>query len=463
MSNPQIQVKFDHGTLVVTHLPDEHASVFPWLVFDARNQTYRTAARHYRDLVLFLHERGIPYVDEAKAFQPLLLPLKSQLSPYPHQTDALDAWTQAGKRGIIELPTGAGKTILAVLAMAKTQRPTLIVVPTIDLLIQWQKVLQTFFDQEIGVVGGGSRERLPITVTTYDSATFNTEFWGDQFGLLICDECHHLPAPAYQFIADGTIAPFRLGLTATLERNDGKESVCERLLGRPCFSLPIDALEGKYLAPYEVRRVPVELSAGERKRYEESRKVYIDFLRKSHVSLNQPNGWAQFIMHCQRSAEGKAAFSAYREQRKISFCSSAKKDALWDVLVAHKNDRVIVFTEDNETVYQLSHQLFFPVITHQTKVSERKKLLKAFSEGSLPVLLTSKVLNEGVDVPEANIGIVLSGSGSVREHVQRLGRILRKRPGKRAILYEIFSDSSAESGVSERRRQHRAYMGRNEC
>lgn len=463
MPGTRIQISFDHGTLVLSHLSHEQALNFSWLVYDERNRTYRTAARNYRELVLFLHEEGISYDDQAKNFLPLSLPLASDISPFPHQADALEAWVNAGKRGIVELPTGAGKTILAVLAIAKVQRPTLVVVPTIDLLIQWQKVLQTHFAQEIGMVGGGSHERKPITVTTYDSASFNTEFWGNEFGFLICDECHHLPAPAYEFIAAGAIAPFRLGLTATLERPDGKESICEDLLGSQCFSLPIDALEGKYLAPYEVRRIPVELTVDERNRYEDSRKTYLSFLRKSHVSFNQPNGWAQFIMLCQRSAEGKKALRAYREQRKIAFSSAGKTDALWKVLLEHKHDRIIVFTEDNETVYQLSHLLFFPVITHHTKVAERKKLLQAFSDGDLPILLTSKVLNEGVDVPDANIGIVLSGSGSVREHVQRLGRILRKRPGKQAILYEIFSGSSAESGVSERRRQHRAYMGRDEC
>ena len=460
MAEPRIQVDFDHGTLVVSHLRSEFAERFPQLIFDERTKTHRSAARHYGALVLFLHENSVPYDDHARNFSPLALPLKSKLSPYPHQEEALDAWKKSNKHGIVELPTGAGKTILAVLAIASVQRPTLIVVPTIDLLLQWQKVLQGFFDQEIGMVGGGHHDRKAITVTTYDSASFNTEFWGNEFGFLICDECHHLPAPAYQFIADGAIAPFRLGLTATLERADGKESVTETLLGKCCFSLPIDALEGRFLAPYEIRRIPIELSPDERHQYEASREIYLGFLRKSRISFNKPNAWAQFIMQCHQSAEGRRAFKAYREQRQIAFSSSGKQDALWEVLLRHKNDRIIIFTEDNATVYQLSHRLFFPVITHQTKVSERKKLLKAFSDGRLPVLLTSKVLNEGVDVPDANVGIVLSGSGSIREHVQRLGRILRKRPGKQAILYEIFSDSSAESGVSERRRQHRAYQGK---
>ena len=123
----------------------------------------------------------------------------------------------------------------------------------------------------------------------------------------------------------------------------------------------------------------------------------------------------------------------------------------------HREDRAILFTEDNETVYRVSERFFIPAITHQTPGDERKQILTRFAEGRYRRLITAKVLNEGVDVPEANVGIILSGSGSVREHVQRLGRILRHRPDKRAVLYEILADVAAESSMSERRRQHRAY------
>jgi superfamily II DNA or RNA helicase len=133
-------------------------------------------------------------------------------------------------------------------------------------------------------------------------------------------------------------------------------------------------------------------------------------------------------------------------------------DALWRILARHAKDRVLVFTEDNETVYRISRRFLLPALTHKTRPQERKELLDAFSAGTLRVLVTAKVLNEGVDVPEANVGVVLSGSGSVREHVQRLGRILRKREGKAATLYEVVSDVAAEAGISERRRQHEAYV-----
>jgi superfamily II DNA or RNA helicase len=162
-------------------------------------------------------------------------------------------------------------------------------------------------------------------------------------------------------------------------------------------------------------------------------------------------------MRSSRSDEGRRAFLAYRNQKQLALTASGKMDAVQRLLFAHRRDRTIIFTEDNATVYALSRRFLLPAITHQSKVKERSSILKAFNDGSLRAVVTSKVLNEGVNVPEANVAIVLSGSASVREHVQRLGRILRKREGKHAVLYELVSAKTSEEGVSQRRREHRAY------
>ena len=118
---------------------------------------------------------------------------------------------------------------------------------------------------------------------------------------------------------------------------------------------------------------------------------------------------------------------------------------------------MLIFTADNATVYQIARRFLVPAITHQTKTKERKTILERFHSGDYPVIVTSQVLNEGVDVPAANVGIILSGTGSVREHVQRLGRLLRKLGDKQAMLYEVVSRGTAEEFTSERRRQHHAY------
>ena len=151
-------------------------------------------------------------------------------------------------------------------------------------------------------------------------------------------------------------------------------------------------------------------------------------------------------------------FRAFLEQRRIARGGEAKIRKVWELVGEHAGERIIIFTADNETAYAIGRRFGWPVITHRTKPGERKEFLARFREGVYTVLVTSKVLNEGVDVPAVAVGIILSGSGSVREHVQRLGRILRPAPGKeQAVLYELVSSGTSEENVSARRREHRAY------
>jgi superfamily II DNA or RNA helicase len=175
------------------------------------------------------------------------------------------------------------------------------------------------------------------------------------------------------------------------------------------------------------------------------------------IRMGAPDGWSRFLMLSSRSDEGRRAFAAYRRQRALALCAPGKITLLERLLHAHRRDRVIVFTEDNATVYGISRRFLLPAITHQTKVKERSWILGGLAEGSLGAVVTSKVLNEGVDVPDANVAIVLSGSGSVREHVQRLGRILRKKEGKQALLYELVAAGTSEEYTSQKRRDHVAY------
>ena len=159
-----------------------------------------------------------------------------------------------------------------------------------------------------------------------------------------------------------------------------------------------------------------------------------------------------------RSPEGRLAFRAFLDQRRLARGGEAKLRALWEILRHHAGERIIVFTADNSAAYELGRRFALPVMTHLTKASERKEFLEKFRDGSYPVLVTNRVLNEGVDVPAAAVGVVLAGTGSVREHVQRLGRVLRAAPGKsQAVLYELVSAGTSEESVSSRRRSHRAY------
>jgi superfamily II DNA or RNA helicase len=452
-----LEIFFDKGTLIAQHYNCEFNKYFNFFKWDERILAYRAPAFYYRDFVLSLREKKIPYVDNAKNFFPREFPIASQLIPRNYQKEALLSWITIGSRGVIVLPTGSGKTILAILAISKIQRPTLIHVPTIDLMTQWHQVLQIFFQIPIGLLGGGYHNLESITVATYDSALIHVPFNGNKFGFIIFDECHHLPSEQMQYTAISSIAPFRLGLTATPERADRKESLLYELCGTICYQANIRDLEGVTLSPYEVITIEVELTKEEKYQYDEARKIYLTFLKENNINFSHSNAWQKFLWTSSQSLQGKVAFSAYLKQKKISYTTENKFIQVWNIITQHRFDRIIIFTQDNETAYKIGRRFILPVITHHTKLKEREIFLNLFRNGVYGVLVTSKVLNEGVDVPDANVAIVVSGSGAVREHVQRLGRILRAKEGKKAVLYELVSAGTGEYFVNQRRRMHDAY------
>jgi superfamily II DNA or RNA helicase len=455
-----LEIFFDKGTLIAQQYNCEFNKYFSFFKWDERILAYRAPAFYYREFVLLLREKKIPYVDNAKNFLPCEFPIVTQLIARNYQKEALLSWIAMGSRGVIVLPTGAGKTILAVLAITKIQRPTLIHVPTIDLMSQWHRVLQHFFQKPIGLLGGGYHNLEPITVATYDSALIHVPHKGNKFGLIIFDECHHLPGEQMQYTAISSIAPFRLGLTATPERADGKESLLYELCGPVCYQANIRDLEGVTLSPYEVITVEVDMTADEKIQYDEARKIYLSFLKDNNITFSHSNAWQKFLWISSQSSEGRSAFVSYLKQKKLSQASENKFTHVWNIICQHRYDRIIIFTQDNETAYNLGRRFILPVITHHTKVKEREMFLNSFRDGKYGIIVTSKVLNEGVDVPDANVAIVVSGSGAVREHVQRLGRILRAKEGKKAVLYELVSSGTGEYFVNQRRRMHSAYEKR---
>ncbi len=455
------RLEFEAGTLVLDGVPElEMAPAVRKLVRpDDRVRAFRARACDYAALVIALQASGVKLEDRARRFTSLDdLSLAVELIPRPHQEEAFRAWRDGLFRGVVSLPTGSGKTILAVMAAAYLKRSALFLVPTLDLLSQWVGVLEHFFGRRVGMLGGGEREILDFTVSTYDSAVLNMEFIGNRFGLLVCDECHHLPGPETRLAAAMSIAPYRLGLSATPELPDDRAEVLRDLLGPTLCQIPIDELEGKVLSPYVTHQIPVSLDPEEEEAYERNRKIYIGFLRSHQLNFQFKSEWGRFLGLCARLPEGRAVFRAFLEQRRIARGGEAKIRKVWELVARHASERVIIFTADNAAAYDLGRRFCWPVITHRTRPGERREFLELFREGVYTVLVTSKVLNEGVDVPAVAVGIILSGSGSVREHVQRLGRILRPAPGKaQAVLYELVSSGTGEESVSARRREHRAY------
>ena len=280
---PTVIVDYDRGTVLV------RADTFtletlplPGVTVDPRVNRWRAPGRYYRDIICALRDSGVPFEDRARDYRvgendQLSLALQIERSPFPYQQEAVDAWWKADGRGIVVLPTGSGKTFVAQLAMMRADRPTLIVAPTIDLMQQWYGVIGSNFGVEVGLLGGGYYEPLPITVATYDSAYLHMERLGNRYGLVIFDECHHLPGPSYILTAEFLIAPFRLGLTATLEREDGAEVRLENTVGPTVYRQEIKALAGEYLSDYETVRIHVRLSDEEAERYHSARTLIATF------------------------------------------------------------------------------------------------------------------------------------------------------------------------------------------
>lgn len=453
----EVELDFEEGTLVVRGLEKGDSLQKPW-VYDERIGAWRGPALNYRGALGGLLREGWAVLDGARGYQEIPLKMGQRFKPYEHQQEGLEAWEKGKNRGVVVLPTGAGKSFLASLAIESVGRTTLVVVPTLDLMAQWVGNLEEAFGGPVGMLGGGYHEIEEITVSTYDSAAIHMSRLGDRFGLLVFDEVHHLPGEIYRQAARESIAPFRLGLTATPERADGKERDFEELVGPIVYRRTIKELAGEILADYEVRTLEVAMDEADRAAYEEARGIYRGFVEENSIRLGGLRGWQRFLAATNRSDGGRRALRAYHEQKRLSQVHGAKLALLYELLGRHREERTLIFTHDNASVYQISQALLCPSITHETKVKERREILRKFRGGEYRLLVTSKVLNEGVDIPEASVAVILAGSGSVREHVQRLGRILRRREGKKALLYELVTADSVESFVSQRRREHDAYQ-----
>jgi superfamily II DNA or RNA helicase len=457
MSSRPLVLRFDAGTLLLDGA-DGAVTVPAAFRWDERVQRWRAPALAYKEVVRELIGRQIVYEDQARAYQDFDFAQKISVEPRPYQEQAIHEWRRAGRCGVVILPTGAGKSLVAQMAIELTKRSTLVIVPTIDLMNQWYDLLLSSFQAEVGLIGGGYFETGALTVTTYASAFRFMERMGNQFGLVIFDECHHLPSSIYRYAAEMSLAPFRLGLTATPERSDGADEMLEHLIGPVVYRREAQELAGEYLADYSVLRINVELQPAEREAYERERAVFRQFLNEKKISLSSLQGWQLFIIASARSEAGRRAMMAYRESKRIALGTEAKLRVLGELLQRHKKERVLIFTAENEMVYRISHEFLIPAITHQTGIKERRQWLEAFNSGEVLALATSKVLNEGVNIPDAAVAVVLSGSGSSREHIQRLGRILRKQPGKEAILYEVVTRDTTEEGISRRRSEARQFQ-----
>jgi superfamily II DNA or RNA helicase len=458
-------LRYDNGTILVTG-----TAHIPFASIDPRTKDLRAQALYYQNIVEYLKQSDIicnDYVLDLIPSPNILIDDKKNihLTLRDYQQKALDNWTKAGKRGCIVLPTGSGKTVIGVKAIETVNSASIVIVPTIDLMDQWTSVLSKYFpDIKIGNLGGGTEEIEPITVSTYDSAYIRAAALGNKFALIIFDEVHHLAAPGYRSIAEQFASPFRLGLTATIEREDELHKDFPKLVGGVVFQAHSSELaRNKHLASYEIERRQVDMLPEELEEYNRNFGTYQVCLKKIGLKMQYSGAFRRLIMMSGRSRAAREAILARNKAMDIALNSKSKIEELKKILAENRGLKTIIFTQHNKLVYDISDGFLIPFITHKSSKEERQDALSGFKEGRYNAIVTSKVLDEGVDVPDAELGIILSGTGSSREFIQRLGRLLRPKPdsNRKAKLIEIISSGTREIGTSAKRKRALNDMDRN--
>jgi len=425
--------------------------------FDGRIGAWRCEAIAYAQVVEGLRRcYGAAFQDEVPRPQQVAWPKVSLPALRPEQTQALDAWEQAGRRGQVIMPTGTGKTEVALAAMARTGVATLVVAPVRDLMYQWHRRILRSLGCDAGIVGDNLFDIKAVTVTTYDSAYIHMGRMGAGFGLLIFDEEHHLPSRCRREAAILSTATMRLGLTATPERADGLHKELDNLVGPVVYRMPFKQARGSTLADFEVVRIPVALNDREQATYDQCSRVIRHFMLERRK--DQPGyTWQDLCAESGRDPQARHAQKAYYLKRSVEDRAAEKLRVLEDIFRLHYGQPTLVFAGSNAMAIDVSRRFLLPTILSHTRKRERLAVLEGFAEGRLPVLVANRVLDEGVDVPEAKVAVVIGGLGSTRQAKQRLGRVLRKSGNVRAVLYEVVCEDTKEVHRSRKRRKSDAY------
>ena len=357
----------------------------------------------------------------------------------PYQTAAAESFhcggSSLGGSGVIVLPCGAGKTVVGMAAMAEVGAHTLILTPNTVALRQWRRELldkSNLSEDQIGEYSGSVKEICPVTLTTYQILTWRASkedefkhfglFSDHDWGLIIYDEVHLLPAPVFRATAE-IQARRRLGLTATLVREDGKEDEVFSLIGPKRYDAPWKDLERQgYIAEVDCVEVRVSLE---------------DALRTEYLAASK------------------------RARFRLAAENPAKQEVVTALLEKHAGERILVIGQYIGQLNALQECTGLPLITGRTPNSDRETLYQAFREGSVPVLIVSKVGNFAIDLPDANVAIQISGTfGSRQEEAQRLGRILRpKKDGSRARFYSLVSEATVDQDYGEKRQRFLTEQG----
>jgi len=438
-----VRLQFDRGTLILD-------AALAGAVFDERTRNWRASAHRYRTV------RDVARVDGVALDDALVTHWRTRLTAWEHvalrsyQTEALSAWMST-MWGTVVLPTGSGKTHIALAAAAALRAPTVILCPTRVLLAQWVEAIRARYSGPVGVVGDGEHVVEDVTVMTFESAYRKMDALGDRFALLVVDEAHHFAAGVRGEALEACAAPYRLGLTATApDVGSEGEAALAALVGPTVYEKSIGDLAGEHLAPFDVVRLRVALNDKERVDYARLARPFLQL--KYELRLNEGRlDWEAMVREMSKTPHGRRALSGWHRAVALATFPAEKRRLAARLIERHREDKMLVFAALANDARVISCDNLVPAITADTRRGERDEILEKFREGKLRCIVSARVLNEGVDVPDANVAVLLGAALGVREQVQRIGRVLRPRPGKRAIVYDVATAHTIDADRSDRK------------
>jgi superfamily II DNA or RNA helicase len=458
MATDRATLTFSGGTLLlrgfarpqIQHLLDQ----IP-LVWDSRVNAWRCDAIAYGPLRRRL--RGVGHDDSVIDWRPVCWPNVRLNKLRDDQDQAKLAWMSA-RRGCIVMPTGTGKTEVALAIMAEVATATLVVAPVRDLMYQWHRRIHQRLGYDAGIIGDNIFRIQPVSVTTYDSACIHMDRLGNKFGLIVFDECHHLPGPVRQDAARMSAAVMRLGLTATPERSDGRHTELDHLIGPVVYEMQISQAKGRTLSDYDVIRIPVYLSADEQARYDRLSREVRNFMLERR-EIDPKFSWEDLCAETAKTPEARRALKSYWARKSIEDRAEEKLRVLEDLFRLHLGQSCLVFAGSNAMARDVSRRFLIPCLLSHCGKKERLDALAGLEDGTYPALVANQVLDEGVDLPAVKVAAVIGGLSSSRQAKQRLGRILRKSGAVKATLYEIVCADTNEEKRSRHRRRSDAFEG----
>jgi superfamily II DNA or RNA helicase len=440
------RLSFDRGTLLLRGRALDAGLAGLGFFWDERVGALRAPASRLESVRAWMITAAVDVVDGVQTQPPEPTGPWELPSLRPYQDAALETWTSSGRHGLIVLPTGAGKTRVAIAALATTRARALCLVPTRVLLQQWRDEIARFLGAPVGCLGDGTREVAPVTVSTFESALRLLPVLGATFDLLVIDEVHHFGGGVKDDALEMSTASMRLGLTATPPSEEALVRLGE-LVGPVVFERTVGDLAGSWLAPFDIIPVHVALEPEERRAYD------LDVAEYRAMRARIPvDSWMDFMRSASQIEEGRSALAAHRRAIRLIALTRRKRQMIGRLLTRHRDARVLLFTADNAAAYEIARENLVMPITCDIGRAEREDVLARFRTGELRALVSSRVLNEGLDVPDADVAIVVGGTRGHREHIQRIGRLLRPAPGKRALVYELVAAGTSETYRARDRR-----------